>query len=94
MEGFFDGATIVAEAMAFTSTAAQGAPIEAPIPSPKPNPIENNAQTERVGESIPILAKIPNPQKGTIPAGASQTRSASPATPPVISASDPFVALS
>ena len=33
-------------------------------------------------------------QKGPTPTGASQIRSASPATPPVISASDPFFALS
>ena len=39
IEGFFDGAAIVAEAMASASTATQGAPAEALIPSPKLGPV-------------------------------------------------------
>ena len=94
MKGFCDEADIVAEAMAFTSTAAQGAPAEAPIPPPKLVPIEESTQTEKVGEFVPIPAKIPTPQKEVTPTGASQTGSASPITPPVISTNDPFIALS
>ena len=94
MEGFFDGADIMVEPIASTPTAAQGVPAEAPIPSHKLGPIEESAQTERVGESASIPAKIPTPQKGVTSVGASQIRSASLATPLVISASDPFVALS
>ena len=94
MEGFFDGVDIVAEAIAFASTAAQGAPVEALIPPPKPVPTEESIQAERVGESIPIPAKIPTPQKEVTPTDGSQTGNASPATPPIISSSDPIVALS
>ena len=43
MEGFFDGADIVVEAMASASATAQGAPIEDPIPLPKPGLIEKRA---------------------------------------------------
>ena len=43
MEGFFDGADIMAEPMACTPATAQGAPTEAPIPSPRPSPIEESA---------------------------------------------------
>ena len=80
MEGFFDGADSVAEAIAFTSATAQGVPTEASIPSPKPIIVEESTQAERVGEFVP--------------ASVSQTRSASPATPLVILAINPFVALS
>ena len=65
------GVAIVAKAMAFASTVAQGAPVEALIPSPKLGPVEESTQTERVGEYVPIPDKIPNPHKGTIPAGTS-----------------------
>ena len=61
MKGFFNEADIVVEAMAFTSIAAQGAPAEAPIPPPKPVPIEESTQTDKVGEFVPIPAKIPTP---------------------------------
>ena len=44
--------------------------------------------------SVPILAEIPTPRKEVTPTGASQTGSVSLATSPIISASDPFVALS
>ena len=44
--------------------------------------------------SVPILAKILTPRKEVTPTSASQTGSVSLATPPVISASDSFVALS
>ena len=60
----------------------------------QPGLVEKSVQTERVGESIPIPTEILNPKKGATPTGAFQTGSASPATSPVISASDPFVALS
>ena len=44
--------------------------------------------------SVPILAKIPTSRKEVTPTGASQAKSVSLATYLVISASDPFVALS
>ena len=94
MEGFFDGVDIVAEAMASNSAAAQGALAETPIPSPKPIPIEESVQTERVSESASIPTKILTPYKGVTSATASQIGRTSPATPLVISASDPFAALS
>ena len=96
IEGFFDGVDgvdIVAETMASTFATAQGVSVEVLIPSPKPNPIEESAQTERVGKSIPIPFEIPTPQKGVTLADASQIGSASPATP-VIFANDPFASLS
>ena len=63
MEGFFDGADIVAEAIAFTFVATLGVPVEASIPSPKPIPVEENTQAKRVGEFVPILVEIPTPRK-------------------------------
>ena len=65
----FDGADIMSEAMATVSITTQGGLAETPIPSPRLGPVEESAQTERVG-------------------------SASPTTPPIISTSDPFGALS
>lgn len=94
IEGFFDEADIVVEAMASAFAVAQGALTKTPIPSPRLGPVEESTQTKRVGESVPTLAEIPTPQKGVTLAGASQTRSASPATPFIISASDPLVTLS
>ena len=83
VEGFFDGVDVVAEVMASASTAAQGGPTEAPIPPHKPVPTKGSTQ-----------ATIPTPQKEVTPTYASRTGSASLATPSIISASDPFVALS
>ena len=94
VEGFFNGVDVVAEVMASASIAAQGDPTEAPIPPPKPIPTKGSTQAERVGKSVPILAEIPTPQKEVTPTYASRTGSASLATPSIISASDPFVALS
>ena len=54
--------------MASTSTAVQGAPIEALIPPPEPIPTKGSTQAERVGESVPIPTEIPTPQKGVTPA--------------------------
>ena len=79
--------------MASTSTAVQGAPIEALIPPPKPIPTKGSTQAERVGESVPIPTEIPTPQKEVTSTDTSRTGSASFATPLVIFASDPFVAL-
>ena len=94
VEGFFDRVDVVAEVMASASTAAQGGPTEAPIPPHKPVPTKGSTQAKRVGKSVPIPAKIPTPQKEVTPTYASRTGSASLATPSIISASDPFVALS
>ena len=94
IKGFFNGADIIVEAMTSASTTAQGAPVEVLIPSPRPGPVEESTQIKRVGESIPTPAEPSTVQKEVTPAGASQAGSASPTTPLVILASDPFVALS
>lgn len=87
----------MAEAMASASAATtQEAPTEAPIPPSEPVSTKESTQVERVvtGEFTPSLAEIPTPQKKVTPAGVSQTECTSPTTPPIISTSDPFVALS
>nr|XP_023891545.1 uncharacterized protein LOC112003569 isoform X2 [Quercus suber] len=84
MEGFFDGADVVAEAMAFASTAAQRAPAETPNSSAELGPIKEGAQTEKVSKSTSIPNETPTPQKGVTPTATSQTESASHATPLVI----------
>ena len=94
VEGFFDGVDVVAEVMASSSIAAQGGPTEAQIPPPKPIPTKGSTQAKKVGKSVPIPVEIPTPQKEVTPTYASRTGSASLATPSIISASDPFVALS
>ena len=45
MEGFFDGADVMVEAMASASVVAQGVSAKALIPSHEPSPIEESAQT-------------------------------------------------
>ena len=92
MKGFFDGADVVAETMA--SVAAQGVSVETSIPSTEPGLVEKGAQTERVSEPVSIPVETLTPQKGVTPPVTSQTEIASPATPLVISTSDPFAALS
>ena len=97
MEGFFDRVNVMAEAMASASVATtQGAPAETLVLPSEPIPTEESTQAERTlsGESAPISAETPTPQKEVTPTGTSQTESTSPATPPIISASDPFIALS
>ena len=94
IEGFFDEANIVVEAMASTFVAALGVLVEVPICPPKPVPVEESTQAERVCEFIHIPVEIPTLQKEVTPTGASQIGSASPATPLVISAGDLFVTLS
>ena len=87
----------MAEAMAFASAATtQEAPTKAPVPPSKPISTKESTQVEKVviEESTPILTEIPTPQKRVTPVGVSQTESTSPITPPVISASNPFVAFS
>ena len=55
MEGFFDEANVVAEAMTFaTPAAAQGVPAETPTLSIEPMPVDEGAQTEGVSEPTPI----------------------------------------
>ena len=58
MEGFFDGANVVYEAMASASPAdTQGVPVEAPIPSTELVPIHESTHIKRVSEPALILAK-------------------------------------
>ena len=94
-EGFFDGADMVAETMASVApVVAQGVPTKTPIPSIELVPVGEGTHTERVSESSLIPAETLTPQKGATPLAAFQTEVASPATPLVISTSDPFTALS
>lgn len=74
----------------------QGVLAEASVPPSEHVSTEENVYLKGVviGEFSPVFAEIPTPQKGVIPTRASQTKSIYPATPPVISASDPFVAFS
>lgn len=60
MEGFFDGADVVAKAMAFASAAAQGAPAETPISSAELGPIKEGAQTERAVKDGSSLVVTPS----------------------------------
>ena len=76
IEGFFDRVDVVAEAMASASASAataQEAPAEALVPLSEPISAKESTQAERVvtEESSPIPAKIPTPQKGVTPTGAS-----------------------
>ena len=65
IKGFFDGASVVVEAMTSIAPAAtQGVPAETPIPSTEQVPIDDGTYTKRVSEPTPILAKTPTPQKG------------------------------
>ena len=62
MEGFFDGADIIAEAMAFAiAVSAQGVPVEALVPPSKPVSTKEITQAEGVaiGESTPIPTSDP-----------------------------------
>nr|POE61824.1 hypothetical protein CFP56_71553 [Quercus suber] len=67
MEGFFDGADVVAEAMAFASTAAQRAPAETPNSSAELGPIKEGAQTEKAVKDDSSLVVTPssNPSYAT-----------------------------
>jgi len=74
MEGFFDEANDVVEAMASSSAvAAQGAPAKALVPPSEPIFAKESTQAERVVtvESAPIPIEIPTPQKGVTLVGAS-----------------------
>ena len=94
MESFFDGADVVAEAMASISAAAQGAPTKTYIPSAEPSPTKEGAQTERISEFASIPTKTSTLQKGVTLMATSETESASPAMPLIISTSDSFAILS
>ena len=63
MEGFFDGIHVVFKTttLAPPTAAAQGVPVEAPIPSIEPVPIGEGTYTERVSETVPILAETLTP---------------------------------
>ena len=131
MEGFFDGADMVFEAVTLAPpTTAQGVPAEAsilstepipigegtytkgiskttliptktltlqeiaPIPSIEPVPIGKGTYMKGISETAPIPVKTLTPQEGVVPPAVVQTEVASPATPLVISTSDPFATLS
>ena len=67
MEGFFDGADVMVEAMASASVVAQGALAKAPISPPKLVSVKESTQTERVGEFVPILTEVPTPKRKSLP---------------------------
>ena len=55
MEGFFDEANVVAEALtSATPAATQEVPTETPTPSAEPMPVDEGTQTEGVSEPAPI----------------------------------------
>ena len=81
LRSFFDRADVVFGTTAFA--AAQGVSAEAPIPSTESVPIGEGTHTEAL-----------TPQEGVISPTTTQTEVASPATPLVISTSDPFATLS
>ena len=95
IEGFFDGADVVFEATTpIPPIATQGVPVEVPIPSTKPVPIGEGTHMEGISKTALIPAETLTPQEGSVPPTVVQTEVASPATPLVISTSNPFVALS
>ena len=95
MESFFNEVDVVFKVATPTPPAAtQGVPAEAPIPSTKPVPTGEGTYMEGISETAPIPAETLTPQEGAVPPAVIQTEVASPATPLVISTSDPFTALS
>ena len=95
MEGFFDGADVVLEAATPTPPiATQGVPAKAPILSTESVHIGEGTYTEGISETALIPAETFTPQEGAVPPAVVQTEVASPATPLIISTSDPFAALS
>ena len=74
MEGFFDGADVVAKVMASASAAVvQRVVAESLVPPLKPILVKESTQAERVvnGESTSIPVKILTPQKELTPIDAS-----------------------
>ena len=64
IEGFFDGADVVAEAMAPAAPAiTQGVPVETPIPSTKPGLVKGGAQTEGVSELLSFPSRLLLPRR-------------------------------
>ena len=97
MEGFFDGANIIAEAMASAIVAATMEVFaKSSIPSSKLISAEEDVSVEKkvVGESIPISAEFSTPSKGGVSPMVAQTKGVPFTTPlPIISASDPLATL-
>ena len=76
------------------SAAAPRVPAKAPTLPTKPVPIDKGTHTRKVSEATPVPAETHSPQEVATPPTTIQTQAASPATPLVISTSDPFAALS
>ena len=93
MGGFFDGVDVV-----FTtpvpSSIALGVAAEAPILPTESVPIEKGTHTGKVNGTTLVPAVTHSPQKVVTPPATVQLKATSPATPLVISTSDPFAALS
>ena len=97
MEGFLEGADIIAQAMAFVMAAvAKEVSIEVLVPPfglvlvEKGSPVEGGI----IREFAPFCAELVTPQKGATSPLMTQAESTPPVTPPlVIFASDPFTAL-
>ena len=91
--GFFYGVDIVF-ATPVPSAAAPGVPAEAPSLPTELVPIDEGTHTGKVSEATPVPAETYSSQEVVTPPATVQTEASSPATPLVISTSDPFVALS
>nr|POF05223.1 hypothetical protein CFP56_56845 [Quercus suber] len=101
MKGFFADAKMIANEMAAAiATAASDVSTKALTPSPKPVLAEKGAPVE---EKIPegpglvtkgISVKVSTPPRGDASPTGAQTKESPLTTPPVISSSDPFTALS
>ena len=67
MEGFFDRADVVAEAMATVAlVATQGVPVETPILFAEPVSVDEGTHTKRVSEPAPIPTETLTPQRGLL----------------------------
>lgn len=90
MEGFFGGVEFATFA---PSAATYGYPAEASTSPTGPVPIDEGSHTGKVSEVTPTPVVTPSVQRGATPPAATQIE-VTPVTPPVISTSDPFAALS
>ena len=93
MGGLFDEADIVF-ATPVPSATAPKVPAEAPSLPTEPIPIDDGTHTGKVSKVTPVPVETHSSQGVVTPPATLQIEASSPATPLVISTSDPFTALS
>ena len=93
MGGFFDGADLVF-ATPIPFAVYPGVLAEAPSLPTELIPIDKGTYTGKVSEATLVPVETHSPKKLVTPPATVQTEAPSPATPLVISTSDPFAALS